>query len=254
MELDNIILLAIIQGITEWLPVSSSGHLALAQEFFHIKASVLFDLSLHIGSLVALLVFLRNDIQRLVRALFGKEKEGQKLLFFIFLATLFTALIVFPLKSYFLSFFKNTLAIGIALFITGILLFITKFIKEENKNIGLKDSIIIGIAQGIAFIPGISRSGSTISAALFRGINKEEAVKFSFLLFIPAVLGAFLLQLKETGPLEEVNSLLLGMILSFIVSYLSIHLLLKIIRKHKFHYFAYYCFAIGIITILLSLR
>ncbi len=248
MEIWQAIILAIIQGITEWLPISSSGHLVLIQEFFNIEASLLFDILLHMGSLLALLIIFRKDILNLIS--FKKGYRG--LAFLLLISTILTVLVVLIFREFLIKIFNNTLTVGIGLIITSLLLFSTKFAKEKKKNISLKDSILIGIMQGIAFIPGISRSGSTISTAMIRGVNREQAARYSFLLFIPAVLGAFFYQISSLEKLEKTNLLMLGTLISFIVSYAAIKLLLKIINKGKFHYFAYYCLILGLITIIIS--
>jgi undecaprenyl-diphosphatase len=245
------VLLGIIQGITEWLPISSSGHLVIFQELFNIKASIMFDLMLHIGSLIVILIIFYKDILRVVSSVFNDDKEGKKLLLLLALSTIITAIIGLLFQDFFESLFTNIKAVGIALIATAILLFSVKLVKVNRKKaMGISDAIIIGLMQGIAIIPGISRSGTTISAGLLRGIDRELAIRFSFLLFIPAIIGATILQLNDFV-IEEINimPMIVGLIVSVIVSYITVKMLIKIIKTHKFYMFGYYCLAVGLIIV-----
>src|SRR3989344_746887 len=162
----------------------------------------------------------------------------------IIIATAITGVIAFLLQKNFLSFFDNLFVIATGFFITGVLLFLTKFVKETKEKVHAADAVLIGAVQGIALLPGISRSGSTIAVALFRNVNRVQAVRFSFLLVIPAVLGAFILEFNKNTATEPLGILILGTIISFIVSFFMINYLLDILKKGKIHYFAYYCFAL----------
>jgi len=252
--LDSIIL-GIVQGLTEWLPVSSSGHLVIFEEFFKMKTSLFFNIILHLGSLLVLLIVFRNDIKKIILSFFKKEyKNYRKIGYLMIIGTIFTGIIVLIFKDLFVNLFSNTLVVGIALMITGSLLFFSKFTKEKKQEVNFKDSIFIGLMQGVAIIPGISRSGSTISLGLFLGVKREEAARFSFLLFIPAVIGALLFDLFELKTFDNnLLSLVIGFIVSFIVSYFTLKWFLKLIRNKSFHKFAYYCFILGIIVVLFSL-
>lgn len=249
------IILGTVQGLTEWLPVSSSGHLVIFEEFFKMKTSLFFNIILHIASLLVLLIVFRNDIKKIILSFFKKEyKNYRKIGYLIIIGTIFTAIIALIFKDIFVSLFSNTLVVGIALLITGSLLFFSKFVKEKKQEVNFKDSIFIGLMQGFAIIPGISRSGSTISLGLFLGLKREEAARFSFLLFIPAVIGALLFDLLELKTFDNnLSSLVIGFIVSFIVSYLTLKWFLKLIRNKSFHKFAYYCFILGVIVVLFSL-
>jgi len=242
-------ILALVQGITEWLPVSSSAHLAIIQHLFGISPPVFFDIALHVGTLISVLLFFRNDIIELIR-----EKDV-KMLLYIIIASIPTAIIGLALKDFFESFFSNIALIGVALIITGTLLFLTRYAKEKKqKQPDAASAFIIGIAQGIAVAPGISRSGSTISTGMLLGIDKEKAARFSFLLSVPAVLGAAMLEgRKAVLSSIDFGPMLLGVVVAAVVGYLSIDFLLKIIRKNSFSVFAYYCWLLGIVVIILGL-
>lgn len=240
------VILGIIQGITEWLPVSSSGHLALAQFFLGIEASVFYDILLHIGTLLVVCIVFREDILKILKAaakLDFKSEDG-KLGLYIILASIPTALIGFTFHDLFSSFFSNLNMIAFALIFTSGILLASKFAKPK-REINWWNSLLIGISQGIAIIPGISRSGATISTGMLAGIDRLKAARFSFLLSIPAVIGAALFEAKAGIGEINLGTGLVGFVVAMIVGYLSIKLLLKIIEQKKFHYFAYYCFILG---------
>jgi len=251
------IILAIVQGITEWLPISSSGHLVIVQQLFSLNVSVFFDVTLHVGTLIPVLVFLRKDVAKILKAvahLDFKTEEG-KLAVLVVIGSIPTAVIGFLFKDLFESFFSNLSAVGAAFIVTGCILYATKLTLGRNKSINYFDALLIGTAQGIALIPGISRSGITISIGLLRRVKKEKAFQYSFLLYIPAVIGATIgKSLSEWNKLAtaevEVLSIVLGLALTAIVGYIFLKLLFKVIVKEKFHAFAYYCWALGSIVIL----
>ena len=243
------LILALVQGITEWLPVSSSAHLAIIQHLFGISPPVFFDIALHLGTLVSVLLFFRKEIIRIIM------ERDVKMALNIVVASIPTAIIGLALKDFFESFFSDILLVGIALIVTGTLLFSIRFVKnKEPKPLGLMSAFAIGIAQGIAVAPGISRSGSTMSIGMLLGIDKEKAARFSFLISIPAILGATILEgRKATLAPMDLGPMLFGVIIAMIVGYLSIGFLLEIIRKNNFSVFAYYCWLLGIIVIVLGL-
>ncbi|HLC56136.1 MAG TPA: undecaprenyl-diphosphatase UppP [Candidatus Nanoarchaeia archaeon] len=253
MSLLQAILLGIVQGLTEWIPVSSSAHLVIFQEYFKIKASILFDVLVQVASLFALLFIFRQDIKNIIKSFFNKEdKSYRKLGFLIIFATIFTVIIALLFRKQFESFFSNLTVVGISLIITGIILFLTKFAKEKYQEISYRQASLIGITQGIAIIPGISRSGSTISIGMLLGINREQAARFSFLLFIPAIIGALILQLTNFNPVKEsISFLAIGFISSLIVSFLTLKWLLRIIKTRKFHYFSIYCIILGVLILII---
>ncbi|MDP3919029.1 MAG: undecaprenyl-diphosphate phosphatase [Nanoarchaeota archaeon] len=249
MELLNIILLSLIQGITEWLPVSSSGHLVIMQELFNMQVPIYFDILLHFATLVVIFIVFYKDIIKIAKAIIKldfKDEYG-KLGLYIIIASIPTAIIGFTFKDTFLSLFTNLKFVGISLIITSLLLFTTKYFNGKRK-LSTIDSIIIGTFQGLAIIPGISRSGATISSGLILGIKKELITTFSFLLAVPAILGATILEYTPGAITKEI---ILGMILTVIVGYIALKLTIKLILKNKFHYFGYYCLILGIIILII---
>ena len=234
------ILLGIVQGITEWLPVSSSGHLVIFQELFNIKANLFYDIWLHLGTLIVLVFFFYKDIINISR----------KWILYIIIGSLITGAIGLVFYDILKSFFSNLLVVGLGLIFTGIILFLTKNYNGK-RELNKIDSILIGLSQAIAIIPGVSRSGATISTGLLRDINKEKAFKFSFLLSIPSILGALLYEGRNISFNISIEHIV-GLLASVIVGYLSLKILFKIVRKRKMHYFSYYCWIAGIIIILIQ--
>ncbi|MFA5076997.1 MAG: undecaprenyl-diphosphate phosphatase [Candidatus Micrarchaeia archaeon] len=248
VSLIEALFLGILQGITEWLPISSSAHLALAQYFFSIKADLYFDLILHLGTIVAVLAYYRKEIIGLIAGVLKMEKEQLRLAFYLFIAAVPTAIIGFAFKDFFGSMFSNPGAVAVALLVTGAFLIVASKAKERAEN-DAKKSFVIGIAQGIAVAPGISRSGATMGTGLLLGLKKEEAAEFSFLAGIVPILGASLLEGRHafsTAP--ELAPLVLGFAASAIVGYLSIGLLLKVLKESKLQYFGHYCIALAVLV------
>jgi len=257
MNLIETLILAIIQGITEWLPISSSGHLVLVQQFLGLNVPVLFDVILHVGTLFVVLWAFWKDVTKILSAvarLDFKTEEG-KLALYIVVGSIPTAIIGFLFQDTFESFFSNLFAVGLAFLITGSLLYLSKLQKNKNRTINYLDALLIGTTQGIALIPGVSRSGATISTGLLLRVKREKAYQYSFLLYIPAVIGATLAEgAKEWKNMAtaDINaaSIFLGLIVTVVVGYIFLKLLFKIVVKEKFHLFAYYCWLIGLIIIL----
>ena len=261
MSILQAIFLGIVQGLTEFLPVSSSGHLVFLQSLLGMEEPQLFfDVMLHLGTLLAVVVYFRSDIYKIIKGIGSLLKgskqgqEGTRLLLWIIVATIPTGLMGILFKDWFESLFSKPKVVGMMLLITGLVLFLTRWAKKEGRTIekmNWMDSIIIGIAQGIAIIPGISRSGATISTGLFCGLDRELSGKFSFLLSIPAILGATFLESQKIGSSLEVQIGLLGMAVAFLVGIFSLTLLIKIIKMGKIFNFSYYCCGMGILMIIL---
>jgi len=257
MNFIEVFILAIIQGITEWLPISSSGHLVIVQQLWSLNVPVFFDVALHVGTLIAVLVFLRREVANILKAvarLDFKTEEG-KLAKLIIVGSVPTAVLGFLFQDLFESFFSNLLAVGVAFMVTGCILYASKLAHNKNKSINYFDALLIGTAQGIALIPGVSRSGITISTGLLRRVKKEKAIQYSFLLYIPAVIGATigtsLTEWKNLAVTEViVFSIVFGLLVTAIVGYVFLKLLFKVVVKEKFHVFAFYCWAIGLLIIL----
>ena len=262
MDVLKVIILGIVQGLTEFLPVSSSGHLVLAAELlnFH-EEGVAFEVFVHLGTLLSVLIVFRKDINKMILAPFqyissGFEKEDTKRYLFwdlyIIIGTIPAAIIGLTFKSKIEAAFSNIFLVIIMLGVTGTFLLLSRFIPQRNKEMTILKSFLIGVSQAFAILPGISRSGSTIVTGMFLGIDKEEAARFSFLLAIPAILGASVIKMKDLMALESYSTpiiyLILGTIIAFISGYFAIIWLLDIVKKGKLEWFAIYCYLIVIVT------
>lgn len=248
------VILGIIQGLTEWLPVSSSGHLSVARELLAWQPPVVFYVLLHVGTLIVIVVHFRRDVWETLEALAGRDfkSDDGRLGVFIVLGSIPTAVIGYVFRDLFKSFFDNLVVVGAALLATGFLLFLSERRRGE-RALNWLDSFLIGIAQGIAIIPGVSRSGTTISTGLLRRVGRETAFKFSFLLAIPAVLGAIVEESGDLGLLigdETLVAVVLGVAVSMVVGYLSLRLLQRVVLKQRFHWFAFYCWTAGALIII----
>lgn len=247
------VLLGIVQGITEWLPISSSGHLVLFQEWLGLDVPIIFDIMLHVATLSVILLVFWKEARGILGAalrLDFKSKDG-KMLLFIISGSIPTAIIGLVFLDFFKGLFQNANAVGIALIINAVVLFLTRF-ADGIKKLKLPDALLIGIAQGIAITPGISRSGITISTGLFRGIEKKTLAAFSFLLSVPVIIGAAVLESRDLVVEDiAIMPLLAGMVVSVVVGYLSLRLLLKVVMKQKLHLFSYYCLALGLVIVML---
>jgi len=269
------VILGLVQGVAEFLPISSSGHLSIFQSFFHLSDvehdHIFFDVLLHLGTLVAVFVAYRRDIAALLREFFtmvrlrtprrGERPDvsARRTILMIVVATL-PLLLVMPVKDYVESLYSNTLFIAFALVVTGTLLFLSDRMRRGNKNAlnaTMCDALIVGVAQAVAVVPGLSRSGTTISACMARGFDRTFAVKFSFLLSIPAVLGANILSIVDAVRAGIDTALLpvylVGVLVAMVSGYAAISLLKYIARKGRFGGFAYYCWGAAIVTLVLSL-
>ncbi len=256
MDIFDAVFLGIIQGLTEFLPISSSGHLVIFQKLLGFQQQqLLFDCALHVGTLLAVVIYFSKDIKRIFKSVLSKKENTDSfLLKDIITGSIPTAIIGFLFKDYFERAFSSALIAGIMLCVTGLFVGATKFIPEgSKKRVGLIRSVLIGIAQGIAIIPGISRSGATIVCGLMCKIDRELAFKFSFLLSIPAISGAFILEAVKINQIENVIPLSLGTISSAIVGLIALRFLNNLIKKGNLYYFSPYCFAIGISTIVYCL-
>lgn len=243
------LLLSLIQGITEFLPVSSSGHLAIFQiiskEFK--EPPVFFDIFLHLATLFSIIFYYRKKIQ---------DYFSLKKISFLLSGMVGTSLIAFPLKNFAIKTFSSLIFISIFLFITGLILFLANRTREKEKEMKLRDAFIIGILQGFAIFPGISRSGITISTGLFLGLPSKVACEFSFILSIPVILGAnfleFLPEIKKGGLEINLDYLFFGF-LAFFVGLIFLNFTNKIFIKRYLKPFAFYCIIIGVIALGLEL-
>ena len=249
MSYFEIILLAIIQGITEWLPVSSSGHLVLAQELFKMNVPLYYDILLHFATVIVIFLVFYREIFNILKAFskFDFKDEYGKMGLYILIGTMPIAFVGYFFNDFILSLFTDVKVVGIGLLITAILLFASKHFQKKKK-LSVGSSIIIGISQALAIIPGISRSGSTISTGLLLGIKKEHITSFSFLLAVPAILGATILEF-ERGIIT--TEMIVGILVTILIGYITLRILIQVIKKNKFHYFGYYCLILSIIILLL---
>lgn len=241
------ITLGIIQGLTEFFPVSSSGHLVIMQKVLGVTGNeIALSVVLHLGTCAALVVFFFRDILGLLR--------NVKLLGLVIIVTIITGIIGLSGRGFFERLFTSRGLVAVSLIITGIILLATRrFTEYKRKDLGIKDAAILGITQGIAIIPGISRSGITISTLLFRKVDRQTCFRFSFLASIPAVFGAAFL---EAGHITKaltaipIGNVLAGFAASFISGIIALWLLRIILHKAKLHFFGYYCIIVAIVTLI----
>jgi undecaprenyl-diphosphatase len=278
INLIHAVILGIVQGATEFLPVSSSAHLVIFQHLFKLDLAagpiVAFDVCLHIGTLFAVLLALRKEVAVIVKGLFIRSQTGEPgpgelsggfsagqgphVVWLIILGTVPAVILGFAFKDFFEELFMTMLPVGIALVVTGCILFATRFVKRNDialPNMKWWHAIAVGLAQACAIIPGISRSGSTISMGLFTGLDRQLAAKFSFLLSVIAIGGAGILEWKNLRFISHENlaPILLGTLASLIVGYLCVRWMLAIMRNARFSWFAIYCWVVGAAAIVYSL-
>ena len=272
MDLLQSVLMGIVQGLSEFLPISSSGHLVFTSNFYkifneidvvqHSNQEIFLDIMLHLGTLVAVLIFYRREILEIIKALYigiklkDYSSRNFKLGIYIILGTIITVLIAYPLDGIAASLVFKPELVGILLIITGLILLISERFSQkvqEKQKLTLKKSILIAIAQGLAALPGFSRSGLTISAGLFAGMDRKEAANYSFLLSIPIILGASMFYPLITLDIKEVISynwlsIIVGTFVSGCVGYLCIKYFIKFVGKFSLAFFGYYCLIVGILT------
>ncbi|MEK6854806.1 MAG: undecaprenyl-diphosphate phosphatase [Nanoarchaeota archaeon] len=251
-ELASAIILAIVQGITEWLPVSSSGHLVLFNKILGYKGDLLFDVALHFGTLMSVFVYFGADIVDIIRELLtGKWKsENGRLGILILIATIPAGLIGFLFRDIFESVFSNLIVVAFGFAITGVVLLIASFGFVKTRSIegfGYRGAIIVGLAQVFSILPGISRSGTTISAGLLSGLKEQDAVKFSFLMSIPVILGANILVI---GNNKLPPNLIWATVVSFLFGLLVLHALYKYIltSRRNLRWFGFYALLLALVV------
>jgi len=241
--------LGLLQGLTEFLPVSSSGHLVLAQSLLGVKQpGVSFEVIVHLGSLLAVLIFFRGPIIRMIFSVFDRQlKRERATIGYLIVATLPAAILGVLLEDYFAAAFSRPLYAALMLFVTGGILLSTRLAVNRRRSLTWRSALGMGLAQALAILPGISRSGSTISAGLHAGLEPSEATQFSFLMAVPAIGGATLLKAKQLLdlPADLAGRYLLAALVSFLMSLVAVYLVLAAVRRGRFEYFAYYCFAAG---------
>jgi undecaprenyl-diphosphatase len=252
-------LLGILQGLTEFLPVSSSGHLVIFQDFFGIRLpGITFEAMVHFGTLLSVFWVFGGDILRIVCCSPHKKTE-RRFLLMLMLGAVPTGLIGLLFRDFFKIFFESTLTVGFMLLLTGVILYSLQYLRpgvKDEATIKPGDALFIGFIQGLAIMPGISRSGSTIAAALWSGLDRETAVRFSFLVSVPVILGVTLLEiisLQETGFNRLTGGVLAGTLAAFVSGIFAIKVFVRLLQAGRFRYFAYYCWLAGGLTIVLKL-
>lgn len=273
MDIIQAMIIGIVQGLTEFLPVSSSAHLVFTPYLLGTESTLAFDTLLHIGTLVAVVVYFWNDLVHMFKSFIvsladltrGKfcdglrEDQFKKLAWMVIIGTIPAGLAGVFFKDFFEGLFTNIPAVGVFLIITGFLLYGSEMISRKTsskaglKEMTIKNGLIIGVAQACAIAPGISRSGATISTGLFLGIERELAARFSFLLSIPAILGAALVQVHDISSLLDVTTsvTVAGFVAAAMSSYIAIKVVLKLISERDLLIFAYYCWIVGPLAIIL---
>ena len=249
------VLLGIIQGITEFLPISSSGHLVLAQSLMNIQVrGIMLEVVLHLGTLMSIFIYYRHDLKSLVQNAFNGISEERKYIFYLIIATCPIICTGLFFKEFIESSFKSPQIVIPMLIITGLVLASTYFVNDRSvKQLSLFIVFCVGIAQACALMPGISRSGITISIAMLMGIQRHQAAKFAFFMAIPALLGAGFIEIIniDNSSKIEVFPLIIGFFSAALTGYLVIEWLLTIISKGRFYLFSLYCFTIAIISFIL---
>ena len=275
MSIVSAFFLGLIQGVAEFLPISSSGHMAIAQNLLGMKIEgvddIFFSVLLHLGTLVAVFAVYWSDIREMIVEFFLGIRDiarhqtptpvppARRLILMIVVGTL-PLFAVLPIQDFVESLSSNTYFIGCALLVTGVLLFTCDRIRKGKKNARsatMLDALVVGVGQAIATVPGISRSGMTICTGCFRGFERKFAVRFAFLLSIPAVLGANILEIGDVIAAGGIDTSLLpvyavGVVTAAVSGYLSIALVRLVANKGKFGAFAYYCWAAGAVTLVLT--
>lgn len=252
MSIIEAIIIGIVQGLTEFLPISSSGHLVILQKLLKIDLpGNLVEVSTHLGTLLSIILIYKNDIYDLISSF--KSSKTKDYILLVVIATIPSVVFVLIAKSFILTIFESSRSVSFALIFTGIILFISHYGNYTIKKLNISKGMIIGIFQALAILPGISRSGMTISIALLLGIKNVEAAKFSFMLAIPAIFGAAILTLLETD-LNEIDDLIFPLIvaafIAFLSGYYALKFLIKILNNGKFYYFSIYCIFLGIISLM----
>ncbi len=244
------IILGIVQGFTEFLPVSSSGHLAILENLFGVAEPVTLAVFLHFGTLVAVIVYFFEPIADLIRGICKGSRESISYFIKIIIGSVPIVIVGILFESWVARSFSNMTVIAILLGITGTIVLLTGVVRKRQKRVGMLTALFIGIGQMLAILPGISRSGMTISAGIFSRVKPERAFRFSFLLSIPAVLGANIFELKNVSNINNIPELLVGMAFSFISGLIALGILRSTVYK-RFYLFGPYCIIVSIIMLLI---
>ena len=250
MEIVDVIILGLLQGLTEFLPVSSSGHLVLGQYLLNVKSpGNTLEIIFHIGTLGSVVFVFFPDIKNILITI--NKKSTQKLLIYIFVATIPAVIIGFTLRNKIEILFENINSVGFALLFTGLVLILSSISKNKNSKHSLSSSIVIGFGQALAIIPGISRSGMTIALSLFFGLSPRESAKFSFLLSVPVIAGAGILGIQDiqSSELFSADIIIAALLSSFSIGIIALRVLIKLLDLGKFYIFGIYCVCLGLVSV-----
>lgn len=254
----EVLTLSVIQGLTEFLPVSSSGHLVLFQSFFGFnEPPVTLDIMLHVGTLLAVFFYFKEELFQIMKGIASGQKNAWWIAGLIFIGTIPAVLVGFLFEDILTSSFGDLRINGWFFLLTAFLLFSTYFVKRSNnkqfKELNWKDALVVGIFQAISILPAVSRSGATIASALWRGASRETAFKFSFYLSIPAILGALALQFPKLleSRSNNLEQYFIGLIVAGVIGYFSLKLLEATLKSDKFYLFGFYCLFLGLIILLI---
>lgn len=261
MGIIEAVILGIVQGLTEFLPVSSSGHLEIAKELLSVseqEQNLLMTIVLHAATALSTIIIFRKDITTIIAGLFQlKWNEEAQFSVKIILSMIPAAIVGLFFEEEIKSLFGGQIVlVGSMLLLTGLLLFLADKAKKTNKKVSILNSILIGIAQAIAILPGISRSGATICTSVLLGVDREKAARFSFLMVVPLILGKMAKDMLSGDLITESTTILpliFGFIAAFITGLVACKWMIRLVKKSQLKYFAYYCFAVGIISIVAKL-
>lgn len=247
--------LALIQGLTEFLPISSSGHLVIFQKIFGLEPPVIFDILVHIGTLGAVLVYFKKELLLIAKGVFQGNKNSLSFLTMIAIGTIPALIFGLILQNQLAKIFDSLKIVALSLLLTALILFLTKKmanLKLSFNQLKWQDSFLIGCFQALAILPGVSRSGSTIAAGLWRGLKRKSAFRFSFFLAIPACIGALILQIPDliSGQFNHLGQSLLGMIVAAVTGFWALKILERVLLKAKFWVFGAYCLLLSLILFL----
>ncbi len=268
MSVIEAIILGLIQGLTEFLPVSSSGHIELGKVILGVEMAdpLLFSIVVHSATALSTIIIYRMDIWMLIKLLFEPRlwNAGRQYILYIVISMVPAGIVGLLYKSEIENFFDgNILLVGFMLLITAVLLFTTARIRRKRGNIGYLPALLIGVVQAVAILPGISRSGATISIALLLGVSRTRAARFSFLMVIPLILGATLLDVKDYVEMQQAGlasaetvapvALIAGFVAAFVSGLLACTWMIQLVKKSKLQYFALYCAVAGVVAIAFSI-
>ena len=258
MDVWKAIVVGIVQGLSEFLPISSSGHIALTQFLLGMRevgesheGDITFELVLHLGTFLSVIIYFRRMLWDLTLSLFQKARtEERKMIVLLIIATVPATVAYLLFKDFFEGAYNNPVMVSALLIATGVVLLLPKLYRAKEQEFGLKQALWMGVAQAFAILPGISRSGSTITAGLMSGAKPGKAAEFSFLMFLPAIGGGTILKAKDVLEAAQGGSGMAygaGFLAAFISGLAAVYLVLSLIKRGKFQYFAYYCFVVGIL-------